>query len=81
MTQKEIGQRFERIETQLEILARYNVNTAARVDELFEAQKRTEASLVRLTERTETGFAWLTDALTSLVRIVERHVSDDHGPK
>ncbi|PYU90522.1 MAG: hypothetical protein DMG08_17640 [Acidobacteria bacterium] len=81
MTQKEIGQRFERIETQLEILARYNVSTAARVDELFEAQKRTEASLVRLTERTETGFARLTDALTSLVRIVERRVSDDHGPK
>ena len=77
-------ERFERIETQLELLARYGAATADRLDSLAdrleglaEAQRHTQTSVDQISR----DVAKLVDAVASLVKLFERHVGDGHGGK
>ncbi len=70
-------ERFERIETQLELLAHYGVNTADRLDKLAERVEQLADSV----GQTSRDVAKLVDAMASLVRLFERHTGDGHGGK
>jgi ABC-type transporter Mla subunit MlaD len=70
-------ERFERIETQLELLARYGAATANRLDSLAD---RVEG-LAEAQRHISRDVAKLVDAVASLVKLFERHVGDGHGGK
>ena len=77
-------ERFERIETQLELLARYSAETAGRLDSVTERLDRLTARVEGLAEvqsATSQDVARLVDAVASLVRLFERHTGDGHGSK
>ena len=77
-------ERFERIETQLELLARYSAETADRLDSVTERLGRLTARVEGLAEvqsATSQDVARLVDAVASLVRLFERHTGDGHGGK
>ena len=77
-------ERFERIETQLELLARYSAETAGRLDSVTERLDRLTARVEGLAEvqsATSQDVARLVVAVASLVRLFERHTGDGHGSK
>jgi len=77
-------ERFERIETQLELLARYSAQTADRLDSVTERLDRLTARVEGLAEvqsATSKDVSRLVDAVASLVRLFERHTGNGHGSK
>jgi 3-hydroxyisobutyrate dehydrogenase-like beta-hydroxyacid dehydrogenase len=70
-------ERFERIEPQLELVARYLTHMAERGDRNAEGLEQLGARV----DQTSRDVAKLVDAVTSLVRLFERHTGDGHGGK
>lgn len=88
-------ERFERIETQLELVVRYLSHSGDRIDRNAETIAGLSSRMDQLTSRMDQGFAQLgalvdqtsrdvaklVDAVASLVKLFERHTGDGHGGK
>jgi len=75
MLPEEVEQRFQRIDVQLELLARYCTMTAERLDRLTE---RVDA-LTEKIDRLEGIVLKTADTVAILVQLFDRHLSDGHG--
>ncbi len=84
MTPNEVEAWFERIEMQLELLARYSASTAARVDVIAEKLERLEAQVDKVSRdvaKVSRDVASLVNAVGSLVKLFERHIQEHDKEK
>jgi archaellum component FlaC len=69
---QQIGERLDKASEKIE-------DNAVQIGELVQAQKRTDATLNAFIEHTERHALVLKDAILSLTRLFEEHISDGHG--